>query len=163
MARPLRPQNPFAERLIQARGEMSRVEVTQKLGVNIETLGGYERGKNAPPYSFLADIKDLYGVSLDWLITGKGEMRPSQAPVADPAPTAPAAAPTGPILDMGLLQTTLGAFAQAARTDPAILKMSPEDLAAFFMQGYEWLGSASRSEKAKMAAAYRSRTDREAG
>lgn len=75
MARPLKPATPFGERLIQARGKMGREAAAAALGIQANTLGDYERGRTSPNPDLLARIGDVYGVSLDWLIAGRGEMR----------------------------------------------------------------------------------------
>jgi transcriptional regulator with XRE-family HTH domain len=88
MARPLKPSTPFAERLIEARGEMTREAAAAALGCLKDTLGGYERGRNFPDQATLAKIGEVYGVSLDWLITGRGQKCPAeavQAPASAPA------------------------------------------------------------------------------
>lgn len=76
MARPLKPTTPFGERLIQARGARSRDEVATEIGCPADTLGTYERGRAWPGQTTLIRIAEVLRVSLDWLITGKGEMRP---------------------------------------------------------------------------------------
>ncbi|AUN31277.1 helix-turn-helix domain-containing protein [Niveispirillum cyanobacteriorum] len=87
MARPLKPETAFAARLIEARLPIERDEFAQLLGVPKTTLGNWERGRAFPPEDMLRAIRQQTGVSLDWLITGEGEMRPSQElalPVAAP-------------------------------------------------------------------------------
>lgn len=88
MARPLKPATPFAERLIQARGAMSRDDAAAALGCKTDTLGDYERGRTFPPPEVLERVPDVYGVSLDWLITGQGEMRRQTAPADGVSSTA---------------------------------------------------------------------------
>lgn len=52
-------------------------ELASHSGVARRTLGNYLSGRNEPKLSFLSAISGQYGVSLDWLITGEGVMRPS--------------------------------------------------------------------------------------
>ncbi|MDG3444696.1 helix-turn-helix domain-containing protein [Nitrospirillum amazonense] len=158
MARPLRPQNAFAERLIQARGEMSRIEVAQKLDVNIETLGGYERGKNAPPYSFLADIKALYGVSLDWLITGEGEMRPSAQPQLEPVSTTEVLP-----VDLAKLRSAVTSIRRFGQEEPWVNKLPPDKWAAMVVDAYQFLVTTPEEEKRQMITEEMAKTDRKAG
>jgi len=75
MGRSLKPSTPFAQRLILARGGASRADVARALGCPLETLGNYERGRTFPDQDMLARLKEVLGVSLDWLVTGKGAMQ----------------------------------------------------------------------------------------
>lgn len=75
MGRSLKPSTPFAQRLIQARGEASRTDIAKALGCPLETLGNYERGRTFPDQEMLGRLRKVLGVSLDWLITGDGAMR----------------------------------------------------------------------------------------
>lgn len=92
MARPLKPKTPMAARLIEVRGVMDRDEFASLLGVPTSTLANYEQGERAPPIEVLRAIRQRTGVSLDWLIMGEGEMRPSQ----EIPPASPEAAPPTP-------------------------------------------------------------------
>ncbi|MDG3439594.1 helix-turn-helix transcriptional regulator [Nitrospirillum amazonense] len=160
MAPPFKPKSAFAERLITARGGMKRIDAAEALDLAPDTLGTYERGTTEPSISTLARISSVYDVSLHWLLTGEGEMRARanalQQPVAEwgasPAP-----------LDRDRLRSTLLGFCDAIRHQPGILDMPPEKLTDFFLRGYEWLGSASEGEKARMANSVKGMTDREAG
>ncbi|WP_246449047.1 S24 family peptidase [Paracoccus amoyensis] len=51
-----------------------RKAFAEDLGINAETLGGYERGDSLPDQWFLLDYKKRFSVNLDWLLTGEGEM-----------------------------------------------------------------------------------------
>lgn len=73
MGRTLKPSTPFAQRLILARGKKSRAEVALALGCPVETLGNYERGRTFPDLERLRRLRQVLGVSLDWLLTGEGE------------------------------------------------------------------------------------------
>lgn len=75
MGRTLKPSTPFAQRLIEARGAVSRVELAEVLGCPVETLGNYERGRTFPDLAMLGRLRRALGVSLDWLLTGEGSMR----------------------------------------------------------------------------------------
>lgn len=178
MARPLKPQTPFAERLVQARGEMSRADAISKLAMAPSTFGSYERGAAEPGITTIVSMADLYQVSLDWLMRGEGDMRLPTTPVPEPEDaSAPvqtrrpfmrptrriADAPAPPPLDLERLKATLVGFAHAARQEPGILEMPSTELLEFFMKGYEWLGSASAGDHARMAAKAKAQTDREVG
>lgn len=89
MARPSIAKTPFAQRLTAVRlavGDKDRKAFAEQLGMNAETLGGYERGDSLPDHWFLEDYKRRFSVNLDWLLTGDGEMfhpptgRPNSAP-----------------------------------------------------------------------------------
>lgn len=89
MARKPKPRTPVAERLVAVRehcGE-SRDQFAERVGWNASTLGNYEQGKNFPDPEFLTKLQDL-GFSLDWVITGHGEMRLGGE--AAPTPATPA-------------------------------------------------------------------------
>ncbi len=64
----------IGERLRQLRGGISQLDFATKIGVNKELIGKYERGLNVPGGDILSRIHDATGVSLDWLISGKGNM-----------------------------------------------------------------------------------------
>jgi len=72
MARRLKPRTPFAERLIAARGAMTRAELAETLGCPLTTVAGWERGVSFPSSDILVRLSDLLQVSLDWLIAGRG-------------------------------------------------------------------------------------------
>jgi len=86
MARPLKPQTPLAERLIEVRDELGfmddRKGFAERLGLVPDTLGSYERGKAAPAPDVLARYHEEFGVNISWLVTGLGEHfdDPSKAP-----------------------------------------------------------------------------------
>ncbi len=83
MARKLKPATPFAERLVQARGERTRPEVAEALGIPVSTLANYEQGRTFPDQETLAKMKEVLGVSLDWLVTGEEGERPAEATPSD--------------------------------------------------------------------------------
>ncbi|MBF0333171.1 MAG: helix-turn-helix transcriptional regulator [Alphaproteobacteria bacterium] len=75
MARKLKPRTPIAERLVKAREALSldRKALAAALDWNLSTLGDYELGACQPSFEFLGRLAGL-GISLDWLITGRGEI-----------------------------------------------------------------------------------------
>lgn len=78
MARPENePQTELALRLREVRkalGDQDRNSFASRIGLPKNTLGNYERGLREPPASVIAAYKQMLGVSLDWLLTGGGEM-----------------------------------------------------------------------------------------
>ncbi|MEB3417588.1 XRE family transcriptional regulator [Salipiger marinus] len=80
-------KTPFAERLTSVRsalGAKDRKSFAKILGMNAETLGGYERGDTEPDQAFLARYKQDFSVNLNWLLTGDGEMFQGQGGGAQP-------------------------------------------------------------------------------
>ena len=67
----------FANRMVEARKKLglTQSEVAERLNVSFQAVSLWERGESAPEVSKLADIADLYQISLDWLLTGKKEER----------------------------------------------------------------------------------------
>jgi len=57
-------------RIRQLRGDLSQVEFAAKLGVHKDLIGKYERGLSIPGGEILAKMRDVLGVSIDWLVTG---------------------------------------------------------------------------------------------
>lgn len=77
MARTAIAKTPLGQRLTKVReaiGFPHRKAFAEEIGINAETLGGYERGDSEPDIAFLSTYKQRYSVNLDWLITGDGEM-----------------------------------------------------------------------------------------
>ena len=61
----------IGRRLRQVRGfETSQVEFAERLGISQSQLSKYERGQAAPTAQVLRRLKDGFGVSVDWLLTG---------------------------------------------------------------------------------------------
>lgn len=58
----------------EAAGYRSRKALADDLKMNAETLGGYERGDTVPDYAFLSLYREKFGINLNWLITGEGDM-----------------------------------------------------------------------------------------
>lgn len=71
MGRQPKPTTPFAQRLVAARGAVSRAEIAAALGCPVETLGNYERGRTFPDREMLLRLRAVLGVSLDWLLSGE--------------------------------------------------------------------------------------------
>lgn len=77
MARPLKPRTPLAARLIQAReqaGFKNRTEFADKIGVAADTLGTYERGVAEPSTNLLMVYNEMFGININWVLTGKGDL-----------------------------------------------------------------------------------------
>ncbi|TCT35412.1 helix-turn-helix domain-containing protein [Martelella mediterranea] len=77
MARPLKPRTPLAARLIQAReqaGFKNRSDFADRIGVAADTLGTYERGVAEPNTNLLMVYNETFGININWLLTGKGDV-----------------------------------------------------------------------------------------
>jgi transcriptional regulator with XRE-family HTH domain len=60
----------FGERLrfLRERRELSREEISKKLGIAYSTFSKYETGKREPDYEILKKMAILFGVSSDYLL-----------------------------------------------------------------------------------------------
>ena len=69
----------LGERIRHAIKESGRTQkdVAKLVGIAENTLVNYIKGKRIPDAETVAKIGGLCGVSLDWLITGKGSMQPA--------------------------------------------------------------------------------------
>lgn len=52
-------------RLVELRGENSRLDVAKKLGITPQMLGAIERGDRNPSLHLAKRIADLYGTTVD--------------------------------------------------------------------------------------------------
>lgn len=68
-----------AERIRLVRADTPQDMFAGQLGVHPQTIGKYERGLVVPGGDVLTRFRGL-GISIDWLLTGEGEMRPSRQP-----------------------------------------------------------------------------------
>lgn len=68
--------SPLHERLAAVVGQRSSRSIGDLTGTNHETVRRYLSG-NAPSVEFLQALCRAFGVSADWLLTGKGPMRTS--------------------------------------------------------------------------------------
>ena len=62
----------FGARLKQARSknQLTQTEVANRLGINFTTISKYENDKSQPDNDILTKLSELYGVTIDWLLTG---------------------------------------------------------------------------------------------
>lgn len=74
--------NVFGQNLTTLRKKvrLTRRELAEKLGINENTLTGYERDGHEPKYSILAKIADFFGVSTDALIRDENSANTSTPP-----------------------------------------------------------------------------------
>ncbi|WP_421579079.1 helix-turn-helix domain-containing protein [Shinella sp. M31] len=83
-----------------------------RLGISKAALAYYERGERTPDASVLAAYREVFGVNISWLVTGRGDM--FDDPAKAPAPH------TG--VDIVLLQqlhdTVQAVYIECKRTPP---------------------------------------------
>ena len=75
----------LGERIRRVRGYTSQEAFARQLGISKGALGCYERGVNCPNVEVILNISRLRHVSLEWLMTGKGDMADAPGP-EEPAP-----------------------------------------------------------------------------
>ena len=76
----------IGERLIEIRGKTPRDEFAAQIGIHPQTLYTYEKGKRAVPLRTAEKICSAYGVSVEWLMTGNGAMRPENEDLMEAGP-----------------------------------------------------------------------------
>ncbi len=67
----------------RAFGDKDREEFAAALVISANSVARYERGDRVPDSDVLTAYKKKFGISIDWLLTGDGEMfaEPAKAPV----------------------------------------------------------------------------------
>ncbi len=73
------------DRLHTVYGVKNDSQLSEVAGLNRATVGNW-RNRNSVPYSFCVDVAVEHGVSLDWLLTGKGDGAQEQAAKYAPDP-----------------------------------------------------------------------------
>ncbi|MFT4345049.1 helix-turn-helix domain-containing protein [Bartonella bacilliformis] len=131
MARPeKKPKTELAKRLREIRislGFKERKQFAEHFDIPETTMRNYETGLREPPASILRIYKDRCGISLDWLVTGEGEMF-TDIGKAKAAGFKPQAIPAG-------LMKKLGRIAYTTYRD-AKIKLPPEDIAELAAELY---------------------------
>ncbi|WP_375624498.1 helix-turn-helix domain-containing protein [Bartonella sp. TT119HLJHH] len=124
MARPKKePKTELAKRLCEVRralGFTERKQFAEHLAAPESTMCNYETGLREPPVSMLVIYKNVCGISVEWLVTGEGEMFSDMAK-AKAAGFKPQTIPAG-------LMKKLGRIAYTTYRD-ANIKIPPEDIA----------------------------------
>ena len=69
-----RHKKKLPERLAQIRGDRSQRQFARELGVFQQNVNRYESG-TTPHADFLIRLAVKEGVSIDWLLLGRGRMR----------------------------------------------------------------------------------------
>lgn len=65
--------NSISERLIFLRGNATQAEFAERIGINVNTLRGYEKGRALPGFEVLEALCTKLNVSSEWILTGKGQ------------------------------------------------------------------------------------------
>jgi len=87
-----RPVEGFPYRLASVLGNQSQRAFARKIGISATALGQYISGQSEPTRPVLIAIADALDVSIEWLVTGEGWIRPEAIPKGLEAPIAMAAA-----------------------------------------------------------------------
>jgi transcriptional regulator with XRE-family HTH domain len=69
-----RMKRKLSDRIAQVRGDRSQRQFARDLGVFQQNVNRYESG-TTPHTDFLITLAMKEGVSLDWLLLGRGKMR----------------------------------------------------------------------------------------
>ena len=72
-----RMKRKLPNRISEVRGDRSQRQFARELGVFQQNVNRYENG-TTPHTDFLLTLATKEGVSLDWLLLGKGRMRRSR-------------------------------------------------------------------------------------
>jgi len=77
----------LGERLKRAREEkgISRKKLAQELHIDPKNIYEWEKGKVLPSSKYLAKLSKILNISLDWLLTGEGEMNKSPMVIKETA------------------------------------------------------------------------------
>lgn len=65
--------------LLRRQAGLSQAELAKALQVSASAVGMYEQGRREPPLSAVVAMAELFGVSTDFLLTGKPSDRPDGA------------------------------------------------------------------------------------
>ena len=67
--------------LLRRSAGMSQQEMAQKLKISASAVGMYEQGRREPSVQILSEMARLFGVSIDYLVTGKASNAQEQEEV----------------------------------------------------------------------------------
>ena len=59
-------------RLLRCRAGMTQAQLGEKLNMTAGALGMYEQGRRMPSLSTIVTISEIFGVSCDYLLGGRG-------------------------------------------------------------------------------------------
>lgn len=69
---------------LRKKAGMSQLQLANKLNIGPSAIGMYEQGRRTPSIDILIDIAKLFGVSLDYLITGKESIGSTASEIEHP-------------------------------------------------------------------------------
>ena len=58
-------------KILRTKSKMSQAQLANLLHISASTVGMYEQGRRSPSLDILIQMSNIFGVSLDYLITGK--------------------------------------------------------------------------------------------
>lgn len=64
----------IADRLVFLRGSATQAEFADRVGINVNTLRGYEKGRALPGYEVLEALCSKLNASPNWILTGQGSV-----------------------------------------------------------------------------------------
>jgi phage repressor protein C with HTH and peptisase S24 domain len=107
------------ERLSLVRREfrMTQGELSEKLGINQNTLSQYEKGQRKVPDDIKQALADLFHVNIDWLVTGRGSM--------ESLPEAASAEPEDEIVYLDILDVKASAGYGIENYEPGVKGRMP--------------------------------------
>lgn len=64
----------IGQRVVECRKEkgMTQIELVRQTGLSDQTITNLEKGHSPPNLTTVLKVAKVFGVTLDWLITGKG-------------------------------------------------------------------------------------------
>ena len=68
----------LGKRIKAARGNITQQDISIHIGIAQNSLSRYERGEKTPDAKFLENFCSYLNISSDWLIFGRGPMRPGE-------------------------------------------------------------------------------------
>jgi transcriptional regulator with XRE-family HTH domain len=157
----------LGQRIRQIRGGESQDTFANRLNINKNTLGFYERDERTPNATFVADICKQECIASDWLLYGEGPMRRGESvPATTPVPAQPEPPPadddfkmsdmltkTAEVLESGTIYRTalasnINAFHQAIRSERTLMR--PEERMALLEQKMEELANENLELKRRL-------------
>lgn len=63
---------------------MSQAELARRLCISPSAVGMYEQGRREPAVETLIAMAEIFGVSMDYLLTGKPQSSAQEPPAAEP-------------------------------------------------------------------------------
>lgn len=81
--------NTIGERLRIVRGELSQAAFAKQFEMPQSTLSNYESGRNKPDFDLIDKVCCEFGISVEWLMFGRGPMLKEQVAPQTHNPSAP--------------------------------------------------------------------------